>query len=143
MDSLETLSFKEAMRHHLLLILVIQGAFLIHTIRSWPVEDGSREERISTYTNIVHKKYVFRTNKLKNVLRRLFLENNEAYIEKTRDDVSIKIRSDTFHHFIKETDLGLKEKYTLEPDLEVEKDDVSISNNLAQNLEMKWFNRIN
>ena len=139
---METLSFTEAMRHHLLLILIIEGAFLIH-IRSWPVEMGSRENGKSINTNIVHTKYIFGNNKLKNVLKRLFRENKETYLKTTGDEVSIKIRSDTFQHFMKGTKMWLKGKYILEPEGKDEKEYISLSNNVAQYLEIKWFNRMN
>ena len=54
------------------------------------------------------------------------------------------MRSDTFQHFMKETKRGVKEKYILKPDeKDVKEYDVSLSNNVAQNLEIKWFNRMN
>ena len=111
-DFVETLSFTEAMRHHFHLILIIQGAFIIQTIRSWPVKEGSREERKSTNKIILHKEYVFGNNKLKDVPRQTFRENTEAYLETAGDEVSIKMRSDTFLHFMKETKQGLTRRFS-------------------------------
>ena len=67
---METLSFTEAMRHHLLLILVILGAFIKQKISTWPIDEGAKQERKSINTNGVHNKYVFGNDKLKNVLRK-------------------------------------------------------------------------
>ena len=125
----------------MLLILVIQAAFLIHTVGSWHVQRDSKETGTPINTNMMHESYSFGNDKLKNVLKRLFRENKEPYLKTAGDEVSMKIRKGIFLHFMKGTTIGLKGKYILEPDEEDEKE--FVSNIVGQNLDIKWFNRMN
>ena len=82
-------------------------------------------------------------DKVKVVLRRLFRENKDTYLKQTGEEISVMIRSDKFQQLLENPQMQVKEEHFQETEGKDVENLISLSGNVAQGLEIKWFNRIN
>ena len=82
-------------------------------------------------------------DKVKVVLRRLFRENKDTYLKQTGEEISVMIRSDKFQQLLENPQMQVKEEHFQETEGKDVENLFSLSGNVAQGLEIKWFNRIN
>ena len=90
-------------------------------------------------------KDIFSKKHLKNVLRRLVREVKETIIRQTIEGVSFQIKGDKFQQLMGEAIMGSTDTNLIkyDEDDDVNEIDLSISEDLAQSMEHKWFNRMN
>ena len=82
-------------------------------------------------------------DKVKVVLRRLFRENKGTYLKQTGEEISVMIRSDKFKQLLENPQMQVEEEHFQETEGKDVENLISLSGNVAQGLEIKWFNRIN
>ena len=129
----------------------MQVTFLIDN--TWTLAiNKAVEENQNTISNpaiehIHHEqtKDIFSKKHLKNVLRRLVREVKETIIKQTIEGVSFQIKGDKFQQLMGEAIMGSTDTNLIKYDEDdaVNEIDLSISEDLAQSMEHKWFNRMN